>query len=181
MALATGMSIHIQPQSPVPPLLKPTSCHGPAILDLRASIQPRRLSDAKPLTTAEAPCEVTYSVDSVKIEDTKTSRSGEVRCQEIPADIDLKPTSDLEQKTHILDFPQEIQQNILDHLVGNLGSTSSKVSGNGTRNWNHAMRHPRAKEHTNLALVTPSWTRLIQERLYRHSKLNNITKSGNPC
>ena len=69
-------------------------------------------------------------------------------------------------------LPEEIQQRILDMLMGNLKPISPSATREnqayGTRNWSDSMRHPRAKELTNLALVTPAWRRMVQERLYRH-------------
>ena len=73
--------------------------------------------------------------------------------------------------TNLLDLPEEIQQIFLDMLVGNLKPTSpSATSSHGIKNWNSAMRHPRQKSLSNLALVTPLWRQMIQTRLYRHSK-----------
>ena len=70
------------------------------------------------------------------------------------------------------DLPEEIQQGVLDSLMGNLSSTSSSavVQSHGMRNWSNAMRHPRGRYLSDLALVSPSWRRMIQERLYRHGK-----------
>ena len=73
-------------------------------------------------------------------------------------------------KTHLTDLPEEIQQIILDVILGGLKSVSEQK--NGTRNWSNAMRHPRARELSNLALVTPPWRRMVQERLYRHSEFS---------
>ena len=76
------------------------------------------------------------------------------------------------RKLSLLDLPEEVQQIFLDMLVGNLKPTSpSATSSQGIKNWNNAMRHPRQKSLSNLALVTPLWRHLIQSRLYRHSKL----------
>ena len=73
-------------------------------------------------------------------------------------------------RTYIDDLPEEVQQLILSLIVGNLRSTSSsaETEGHGTKDWSRAMRHTRAKDATNLALVTRTWRTLIQERLYRH-------------
>ena len=77
------------------------------------------------------------------------------------------------------DLPEEIQQGVLDSLMGNLSSTSSSavVQSHGMRNWSNAMRHPRGRHLSNLALVSPSWRRMIQERLYRHgtASLSDLT------
>ena len=68
------------------------------------------------------------------------------------------------------DLPEEIQQGVLDILMGMLSSTSSSGLGrsHGMRNWSNVMRHPRGRHHSDLALVSRTWRRMIQERLYRH-------------
>ena len=71
------------------------------------------------------------------------------------------------------DLPAEIHQGILDILVGNLNSTlSSSAEGSQTmRNWSNAMRHPRRRQISDLALVSQTWRRMVQERLYRHGMI----------
>lgn len=70
-------------------------------------------------------------------------------------------------------LPLEILEEVVGFLLGDLGSTSLGTLGwtHGTRNWSSAMRHPRRKQLSDLALVSRSWRCLTQERLYRHSKL----------
>ena len=68
------------------------------------------------------------------------------------------------------DLPIEIHNTIMDHLAGSLGSLSSHSSRQPSRNWSHALRHPRRKQLSDLALVSKLWRSLIQERLYRHSE-----------
>lgn len=72
----------------------------------------------------------------------------------------------------LMDMPEEIQQRIIDMLMGELKPTSSSVPerNHASRNWSHAMRHPRGRKLSNLACVCPTWRRLVQERLYRHGK-----------
>ena len=79
------------------------------------------------------------------------------------------------RRTQLQDLPEEIQQGVLDILMGMLNSTSSSGIGrsHGMRNWSNAMRHPRGRHHSDLALVSPTWRRMIQERLYRHGKIEN--------
>ena len=73
------------------------------------------------------------------------------------------------QATRLQDLPVEIQDRVLGHLVGHLGSTTStSTQGHGSRNWNIAMRHPRRAQVSELALVSHTWRLLIQQRLYRH-------------
>ena len=68
-------------------------------------------------------------------------------------------------------LPSELLELIIGHVVGHLGSTTSEPSGSQhtVRNWNAIMRHPRRKKVADLALVSHTWRRLIQERVYRHS------------
>ena len=71
--------------------------------------------------------------------------------------------------TSLMDLPEEIQQLVLSILIGNLRSTSSVAhDSHGTKDWSRALRHPRAKEVTNLALISRGWRTMVQERLYRH-------------
>ena len=89
----------------------------------------------------------------------------------IPA---LKPHKDLgSPKSHVQDLPPEILEGIVGHVIGHLGSISSDPSGpqHSVRNWNAIMRHPRRKKVADLALVSDTWRRLVQERVYRHSEI----------
>lgn len=72
------------------------------------------------------------------------------------------------------DLPAEIHECILDHLFGFRVSTTTKSS---IVRWGTALRHSRRKELSELALVSPVWTGLIQERLYRHIKIKATTES----
>ncbi len=75
-------------------------------------------------------------------------------------------------RTSLNDLPLEIQEGIIDYTHGSLGSAASDGSTNArvARNWSLAMRHPRRKQLSDLALVSKSWRKLVQRRLYRHSK-----------
>lgn len=70
------------------------------------------------------------------------------------------------------DLPLEIQGLILDYIFGDIHSvtTSSTSSQPGLHRLASAMRHPRRKALTAVALVSPRWRELVQERIYRHSK-----------
>lgn len=72
------------------------------------------------------------------------------------------------------DLPFEIHEAILDHLFGERTSGSgSIVPGRpDARSWIRALRHPRRKALSNLALISPIWRDLVQERIYRHSKFS---------
>lgn len=72
------------------------------------------------------------------------------------------------------DLPAEIHECILDHLFGFRVSTTSKSS---VVRWGTALRHSRRKELSELALVSPVWRGLIQERLYRHIKVKATADS----
>lgn len=76
-------------------------------------------------------------------------------------------------QSHLETLPPEILEGIVGHVVGHLGSTTSDPPGtqHTVRNWNAIMRHPRRKKVADLALVSHTWRRLIQERVYRHSKI----------
>ncbi|TEA14042.1 hypothetical protein C8034_v003793 [Colletotrichum sidae] len=78
------------------------------------------------------------------------------------------------------DLPAEIHECILDHLFGYRVSTTSKSSvgmHSVTKSWGTALRHSRRKELSELALVSPVWRVLIQERLYRHIKIKATVES----
>ncbi|KFA60849.1 hypothetical protein S40285_06197 [Stachybotrys chlorohalonatus IBT 40285] len=77
------------------------------------------------------------------------------------------PASDLGK------LPIEVQEAILDHLLGYRVSatSSSAMRMSKARSWSTALRHSRRRELTELALVSRTWRILIQQRLYRHIKL----------
>ncbi|KAL9028778.1 MAG: hypothetical protein Q9180_007117 [Flavoplaca navasiana] len=80
-------------------------------------------------------------------------------------------------------LPVEVQEGIIDHLAGHLiGITpASAVTTSGLRNWSTAMRHPRRKQLSDLALVSKTWRALIQERLYRHIKVKGTYAAFAEC
>ncbi|KAF5015477.1 hypothetical protein F66182_13180, partial [Fusarium sp. NRRL 66182] len=81
------------------------------------------------------------------------------------------------------DLPFEIHEAILDHLFG------ERTSGSGTivpgrpdaQSWIRALRHPRRKALSNLALISPIWRDLVQERIYRHIKVKGTTEGLAEC
>ncbi|KAI1772590.1 hypothetical protein F4818DRAFT_443975 [Hypoxylon cercidicola] len=94
-----------------------------------------------------------------------------------PAVVEQNPVLTLAQ------LPAEIHECILDHIFGYRVSTTSPSSLNipsvNARSWSTALRHSRRKELSNLALVSPLWRDLIQQRLYRHIKLKATVHCGN--
>ncbi len=70
------------------------------------------------------------------------------------------------------DLPAEIHEAVLDHLFGVRTATlaSACPSKSSVTSWSKALRHPRRKALSNLALVSPVWRPLVQERIYRHSQ-----------
>ncbi|GLA32655.1 hypothetical protein AnigIFM63326_000864 [Aspergillus niger] len=75
------------------------------------------------------------------------------------------------------DLPIEIHEAILDHLFGERASAfTSCAPGKSARSWNKSLRHPRRKTLSNLALITPVWRALVQDRIYRHIKIKGTTE-----
>ncbi|KAK3940018.1 hypothetical protein QBC46DRAFT_137402 [Diplogelasinospora grovesii] len=93
-----------------------------------------------------------------------------------PEDVEPPALSALGEAvgTNLNDLPAEIHECILDHLFGFRISTTSKSS---ITRWGTALRHSRRKELSELALVSAVWRVLIQERLYRHTKLKATISS----
>lgn len=91
---------------------------------------------------------------------------------ESPSVLPESPADSTPLGTRFMDLPVEIHEGIIDHLYGILGSTSPAAAGSVQvlKNWSNAMRHPRRRQLSDLTLVSPTWRRIIQERLYRHSK-----------
>ncbi|KAL6716644.1 hypothetical protein ACLMJK_006212 [Lecanora helva] len=86
-------------------------------------------------------------------------------------------------RLHLENLPPEILECIVGYVVGHLGATMSDSSGysHNIRNWNAVMRHPRRKKVADLALVSPTWRRLIQERIYRHIKVQGTRAALDGC
>ena len=152
-----NLNHHRLTRSPQPgQLLVSSSCHVLPPEDYRASRRDSASSGTKALSTAKSAPQLTVTLHEFE--------EGEEIEKEV---VD----STHGRRTNLKSLPEETQEAILEHLVGNLSSISSSAGvRNGTRNWNNAMRHPRARELTNLALVSPLWRHMIQQRLYRHSK-----------
>ena len=93
----------------------------------------------------------------------------------VPVVAPSTPSQNPTSKLHAL--PWEILEGIVGHVLGHLGSTLSCSSNSlhTVRNWNTVMRHPRRKKVADLALISPTWRKLIQERIYRHSECQLYT------
>ncbi|KAL9579622.1 MAG: hypothetical protein Q9203_006615 [Teloschistes exilis] len=105
-----------------------------------------------------------------------------IRQQLGSADLTYLSQMSLQTPPHsvrLTELPVEVQEGVLDHLAGQLvGITvGSDAAPCGSRNWSTAMRHPRRRQLSDLALVSKTWRALIQERLYRHIKVKG-THSG---
>lgn len=89
-----------------------------------------------------------------------------------PEPMDCDEYGECEQST-FESLPIEIHEAVLDYLFGARGSAiasvpSGKAGAGGS--WSKALRHPRRKILSNLALVSRKWRPLVQERIYRHSR-----------
>ncbi|KAL8895910.1 MAG: hypothetical protein Q9207_007956 [Kuettlingeria erythrocarpa] len=80
---------------------------------------------------------------------------------------------------HLIELPVEVQEGVIDNLAGHMIGTSTAPCG--PRNWSTAMRHPRRKQLSDLALVSKTWRGLIQQRLYRHIKVKGTIGGINEC
>jgi hypothetical protein len=87
------------------------------------------------------------------------------------------------QSMTIDELPAEIHECILDHIFGYRVSASSPSSlcmpSLSAQHWSTALRHSRRRELSNLALVSPLWRDLIQERLFRHIKIKAAVDGAN--
>lgn len=98
------------------------------------------------------------------------SVSSDVEMEEAPT-VSSETVSTCDSNIIFEDLPVEIHEAIVDHLFGERTSTSTAATAAklGARSWAKALRHPRRKDLSNLALISPLWRLLVQERIYRHS------------
>ena len=158
-SVCTSTSTSIMPRSRIDSIHKLLAIQKP-----RAKKSPTWL--AKDGDLAQVPLSVLRSVPQSALQ---TSADVQVESPSLPENpAELTP-----MRTQFMDLPVEIHEGIIDHLYGILGSTSSSAAGSVhvLKNWSNAMRHPRRRQLSDLTLVSPTWRRIIQERLYRHSKL----------
>ncbi|KAF4216661.1 hypothetical protein CNMCM8980_006480 [Aspergillus fumigatiaffinis] len=74
------------------------------------------------------------------------------------------------------DLPAEVHEAILDHLFGErVSALTMGAPGKSARNWSRCLRHPRRKVLSDLALISPVWRVLVQDRIYRHIKIKGTT------
>jgi hypothetical protein len=101
-----------------------------------------------------------------------------------PDQVQLTPRSRGElQKGNIMSAPKltfsrlptEIHELILDHLFGIRASTANTTSS--SRGWSTILRHSRRRQLSDVALISRIYRELVQERLFRHSKLAIIQSS----
>jgi hypothetical protein len=82
-----------------------------------------------------------------------------------------EPLSVCESKVRFEHLPVEIHETILDFLFGERTATITGASGKSSaQSWHKSLRHPRRKALSNLALISPVWRILVQDRIYRHSE-----------
>ncbi|OAA34651.1 hypothetical protein BBO_09097 [Beauveria brongniartii RCEF 3172] len=83
---------------------------------------------------------------------------------------------------HFTRLPIEIHEAILDHLLGvspKICPRSGLWSPNAAGILGSSLRSSRRREMTRLALISPTWRTLVQQRLYRHLKLKGTVGSIN--
>ncbi|KAL4892847.1 hypothetical protein BDV59DRAFT_34394 [Aspergillus ambiguus] len=80
-------------------------------------------------------------------------------------------------------LPIEIHESILNYLFGERTSafTTTGPGKSSARNWNKSLRHPRRKALSNLALISPVWRSLVQDRIYRYLKIKGTTDQLEEC
>ncbi|PGH31973.1 hypothetical protein GX50_05238 [[Emmonsia] crescens] len=95
----------------------------------------------------------------------------------------VTPNSPLPPRILFENLPIEIHEAILDHLFGVRGSTLASLSPTkySPNSWSKALRHPRRKALSDLALVSSQWRPLVQERIYRHIQVKGTTDGLLEC
>ena len=124
---------------------------------------------------AEVPWK-SYTLTAIRTKGSSSQEEGTISRPQPLSSVSIEPVQEPAQieklPTQLSDLPAEIQENALDILIGNLNSLSSSYTERNLamRNWNCAMRHPRRKQLSDLALVSQTWRHMVQQRLYRHGK-----------
>ncbi|OAX77972.1 hypothetical protein ACJ72_07723 [Emergomyces africanus] len=100
-------------------------------------------------------------------------------------ELEMSDTVPLKSTPPVLfkNLPIEIHEAILDHLFGVRGSTLASLSPaiSSPNSWSKALRHPRRKALSDLALVSSLWRPLVQERIYRHIQVKGTTDGLHGC
>lgn len=138
------------------PVSSPLSCQKTS----RSTSADIQIHDGPELALLSSPhLDCQGSVDT-EMEDSQMSPEQELRPQSRP-------------ELRFENLPIEIHEAILDHLFGERASTFTTASPGkaSARSWSKALRHPRRKALSNLALISPVWRPLVQSRIYRHSQL----------
>lgn len=86
-------------------------------------------------------------------------------------------TSSRQQLLSLHDLPLEVQNRVLDEILGEVHAVNAATTSLRGSNVSHSMRHPRRKAVSELALVSTTWRNLVQERIYRHIKIKG-TRTG---
>ncbi|KAI9890141.1 MAG: hypothetical protein M1814_004422 [Vezdaea aestivalis] len=76
-------------------------------------------------------------------------------------------------------LPSEIHEAIIDFVLGIDGGGSRSRGGSVSREWN--VRHLRTSRLSGMALVCPTWRKIIQSRLYRHLKVKGTVVAVQKC
>ncbi|ODH13170.1 hypothetical protein ACO22_07531 [Paracoccidioides brasiliensis] len=104
-------------------------------------------------------------------------------CRELETfDVEMQ-NSNIPSSMLFKNLPIEIHEAILDHLFGVRGSTLASLSPTKStpNSWSKALRHPRRKALSDLALVCSLWRPLVQERIYRHIQVKGTTDGLLEC
>ncbi|KAF7509700.1 hypothetical protein GJ744_007571 [Endocarpon pusillum] len=163
IGVITANHVHKIGRSDANPINKPRAPHAPSTTEMIFEDQSNVTLTRKKLSVRiRAACYVqdnggskTLERDVVRLK----SSGGRMTCQR--------------HKKGLEDLPLEIQGLILDYLFGDIHSVTSAATSlqSGVNRLSSAMRHPRRKALTDVALVTPTWRELVQERIYRHIKI----------
>lgn len=154
-ALSATSSNSASPGSSCPPLdqPKPYSFTPPS----RPSSTPFPLHDHRSPTSCHFDGTITGS----------RSQQGPDQAHGAPA-----KANDTNARPSLLGLPQELQEVIIDHIFGYRISVAAKSRTEMyVKKWSKAPRYARRRELADLALVSPVWRDLVQERLFQHIRL----------
>ncbi|OAP62164.1 hypothetical protein AYL99_04367 [Fonsecaea erecta] len=98
-------------------------------------------------------------------------------CQETEMGLSGSQECSLKPQLSLDDLPLEVQGKVLDFIFGDMHSVYAGSTSLRGKSVSSLMRHPRRKAVSDLALVSPTWRDLVQERIYRHIKIKG-TRAG---